>query len=178
MPKDIEAGARLAADMDAASEQRAPVDFRRATMLVNDIETPLRIYRDILGMRVYYDQQLTISGDGLPAGEPGAKARLVMLQANHPWVGMLGIVQYLDPPLPPPPPRQRRLGIGDAVFLMNCDDVRAVHLQLREVQGLFVHSEPRVREFPKPGGGRFRLLGMSFFDPNGYFVELSEWLSR
>ena len=164
--------------MSTDSEKRAPVDFRRTTMLVNDLETPLRIYRDILGMRIYYDQQLTISGQGLPAGTPGAKARLVMLQANDPWVGMLGIVQFLDPPLDPPPPRERRLGIGDVVLLMNCDDVRAAHRQLREVEGLFVHGEPQVREFPKPGGGRFRLLGMSFFDPNGYFVELSEWLSR
>ena len=28
----------------------SPLDFRRVTMMVNEIETPLKIYRDILGM--------------------------------------------------------------------------------------------------------------------------------
>ena len=34
-----------------------PVLIRRTTMLVNDIEPSLQIYRDILGMSVHYDEK-------------------------------------------------------------------------------------------------------------------------
>lgn len=83
-------------------EQRIPADVRRATMLVNDIEAPLKIYRDILGMGVYYDQKIVVEGDMLPAGTPGAKTRLVILKCNDDYIGMLGLLQYIDPPLPEP----------------------------------------------------------------------------
>ncbi|MGI9229639.1 MAG: hypothetical protein ACR2P9_07260 [Gammaproteobacteria bacterium] len=157
---------------------KVPTDFRRATMLVNEIDIPLQIYRDILGMQTYYDDEVTISGVGLPAGEPGSKARLVILQANDPYIGMLGILQYLQPPLPTPPPRAKKLGVGDTVFVMNSDDVETVHKKLCELEGVYIQSEPHVSEYPKPDGGVFRLLGMSFFDPNGYFVEINQWLDR
>ena len=157
---------------------RLPVDFRRVTMLVNEIEAPLRIYRDILGMKAYYDDEVTISGIGLPAGEPGATARLVILQANDPYIGMLGLLQYLRPPLPEPAPKAKKLGVGDTVFVMNHDDVKTAHEKLRAVEGVYIQSEPHESEYPKPDGGVFRLLGMSFFDPNGYFVEVNQWLQR
>jgi catechol 2,3-dioxygenase-like lactoylglutathione lyase family enzyme len=82
-----------------------PVLIRRTTMLVNDIEPSLQIYRDILGMSVHYDEEILVSGDGLPAGEPNSQTRLVMLKCKDDFIGMLGILQYIDPPLPEPPPR-------------------------------------------------------------------------
>lgn len=157
---------------------KVPTDFRRATMLVNEMETPLQIYRDILGMEVYYDDEITMTGDMLPAGEPGNKVRLVILKANDPYIGMLGILQYLDPPLPERDDYPERLGLGDTVFVLNVEDAEAVHRKLPDVPGVRIQSEPHVIEYPKPGGGVFRLLGMSFFDPNGYFIEANQWLSR
>ena len=159
-------------------QAHAPCDFRRVTMLVNEIEQPLKIYRDILGMQVYYDDHVTLTGIGIPAGEPGTKARLVILQANDPYVGMLGILQYLEPPLPEPPEKPKRLGVGDSVFVMNHDDVNTVWSKLKEIEGVYIQSDPREAEYPKPDGGVFRLLGISFFDPNGYFVEVNQWLDR
>lgn len=34
----------------------------------------------------------------LPAGEPGASARLVLLNANDPFIGWIGLMQWTDPP--------------------------------------------------------------------------------
>ena len=157
---------------------KIPTDFRRATMLVNEIEIPLKIYRDILGMEVYYDKEITVSGLGVPAGEAGGKVRLVILQANDPYIGMLGILQYLDPQLPARDDYPKRLGVGDTVYVMNVEDAERVHRELLDVPGVYIQSEPHVTEYPKPGGGVFRLLCMSFFDPNGYFIEANQWLSR
>ena len=157
---------------------KVPTDFRRVTMVVNEMETPLRIYRDILGMETYYDQEILVSGEGLPAGEPNSKTRLVILKCNDPYIGMLGILQYLDPPLPAPPPRPvpNRVQTGEVVFVMHHEDVERCHRELREVEGVHIHAEPRVSEYPKDDGGVFRVKGISFFDPNGYFIELNQFV--
>lgn len=156
---------------------KVPTDFRRVTMLVNEIETPLKIYRDILGMSVYYDQEIVVSGVGLPAGEPDSKTRLVILQCNDPYIGMLGILQYLDPPLPEPVPRPQpnRVRTGEVVFVMHNEDVPAAYEKLRDIDGVEIVSEPHLSEYPKDDGSVFRVLGCSFFDPNGYFIELNQF---
>lgn len=157
---------------------KVPTDFRRATMMVNEIEPALAIYRDILGMEVYYDQEIVVSGTGLPAGEPNARTRLVILQCNDPYIGMLGILQYIDPPLPAPDPRPRpnRVKAGEIVLVLHHQDVAAVYGKLKNVAGIQIHAEPHLSEYPRADGGVFRVLGISFFDPNGYFVELNQFV--
>lgn len=161
------------------SEKKVPTDFRRVTMMVNEIDIPLKLYRDILGMEVYYDQEIVVSGKGLPAGEPDSKTRLVLLQCNDPYIGMLGILQYIDPPLPAPLPRPEpnRVRAGEIVFVMHNEDVEGVYKQLLEIVGIEMVSKPHVSEYPKDDGGVFRVLGISFFDPNGYFIELNQSLN-
>ena len=156
---------------------KVPTDFRRVTMIVNEIEPALAIYRDTLGMTVYYDQLVDVSGIGLPAGEPNSKTRLVILQCNDTYIGMLGILQYLDPPLPDPGPRPSpsRVRTGEVVFVMHNEDVKAAHKRISAIKGVEIVSKPHISEYPKADGGVFRVLGMSFFDPNGYFVELNQF---
>ena len=84
-----------------AESQKFPTDFRRLSMIVDDIDESLKLYRDILEFQVNYDAEVTMSGKALPAGEPGAKARLVLISSNDSWVGWLGLLQWLDPKLPP-----------------------------------------------------------------------------
>lgn len=160
------------------ADKTVPTDFRRVTMLVNDIRPALRIYRDLLGMEVYYDKELTVSGEGLPAGEPDARTRLVILRCNDPYIGMLGILQYLDPPLPEPParPEPNRVRIGEVVFVMHHEDVAGAWERLAGVPGVERVCPPRVSEYPRPDGGVFRVRGISFFDPNGYFIEVNQFI--
>lgn len=157
---------------------KVPTDFRRVTMLVNDINPALEIYRDTLGMSVYYDQEIIVSGKGLPAGEPDSKTRLVILQCNDTYIGMLGILQYLDPPLPDPGPRPvpNRVRTGEVVFVMHNEDVKVAYERIRKIGGVEIVSEPHVSEYPKDDGSVFRVLGISFFDPNGYFIELNQFV--
>jgi hypothetical protein len=60
-----------------AITERVPTDIRRTTIIVRDMEKSLALYRDVLGMKVNYDTVVQTSGVALPAGVPGAKARLV-----------------------------------------------------------------------------------------------------
>jgi hypothetical protein len=89
---------------------------------------------------------------------------------------MLGILQYLDPPLPDPGPRPspNRVRTGEVVFVMHNEDVKAAYKRLKALPGVEIVSEPHISEYPKDDGGVFRILGMSFFDPNGYFIELNQ----
>lgn len=157
---------------------KVPTDFRRVTMLVEDMQPALRIYRDILSMEVYYDQEITVSGQGLPAGEPDSLTHLVILRCNDPYIGMLGLLQYLDPPLPPAldRPKPNRVRAGEVVFVMHHEDVDAVWLELQNIEGLQMVCDPTVTEYPKDDGTVFRVKGISFFDPNGYFIELNQWV--
>ena len=157
---------------------KVPTDFRRVTMMVNEMEQALTVYRDILGMDVYYDEEIVVSGKGLPAGEPDSKTRLVILQCNDPYIGMLGILQYIDPPLPAPEPRPvpNRVKAGEIVFVMHNEDVKAAYGKLKDIDGVEMDCPPEISEYPKADGGVFRVLGISFFDPNGYFIELNQFV--
>ena len=155
---------------------KVPSDFRRVTMMVNQIEPALTIYRDILGMDAYYDEEIVVSGKGLPSGAPDSQARLVILKCNDPYVGMLGIMQYIDPPLPDPGPRPlpNRVRVGEVVFVIHNDNVEVVYEKLKVIQGIEMVAAPHVKEFPKDNGSVIRVMGISFFDPNGYFIELNQ----
>ena len=55
---DIAVGVEKPAD-------RVPTDIRRATIIVRDIETSLKLYRDVMGLKVNYDTVVTTSGVAL-----------------------------------------------------------------------------------------------------------------
>jgi hypothetical protein len=103
---------------------------------------------------------------------------LVMLKCKDDFIGMLGILQYIDPPLPDPPPRPvpNRVQVGESVYVLHHEDVKGAFEQLKDVPGLEMVCDPVISEYPKPDGGVFRVLGISFFDPNGYFVEVNQFV--
>ncbi|MBM3792003.1 MAG: hypothetical protein FJW35_16860, partial [Acidobacteria bacterium] len=75
--------------------------LRRATIVVSDLERSLAFYRDILSLRVFYDQVIDAEATGRLLGVPGAKVRLVSLQAGDSVEGMVGLLSFLTPPARP-----------------------------------------------------------------------------
>jgi hypothetical protein len=66
-----------------------PVDEdKRTTLIVNDADKSLALYKDALGLNVIYDQMIN------SPMEDGKikKRRLVLLQANDDYIGVLGIL--------------------------------------------------------------------------------------
>jgi catechol 2,3-dioxygenase-like lactoylglutathione lyase family enzyme len=158
--------------------RKVPTDFRRVTMVVSDMETALTIYRDILGMEAYFDEQCDVSVPGAPAGDPKAPARLVILKCNDPYVGMLGLMQLHDSPLSEDDARGQRPRFcrGDVVFVLQHENVETAHEKLKEVKGVVIVNEPQVTEFPTASGGVMRVEGIRFFDPNGYFIDINQFI--
>jgi catechol 2,3-dioxygenase-like lactoylglutathione lyase family enzyme len=158
-------------------EKKAPTDFRRVTFIVRDIEASLKLYRDVLGFSLNYDQTLEMSGVALPAGTPGAKARLVLLNANDPYIGWVGMLQWLDPPLADPGPYPKRLGVGGHVLVMNTDDAKARCDQAAALPGVTMTSPARLQIYPgRNGGPDIQVMGCNIFDMDGTFIELNQVL--
>ncbi|WP_299322222.1 VOC family protein [Parasphingopyxis sp.] len=161
----------------AAPDERSPTDFRRSTLIVRDIDASLALYRDVLGFSVNYDTEVTTSGVALPAGEPGARARLVLANANDPWIGWIGFMQWLEPALPDPGPYPTRLGIGDHVMIMNTDDAEARCAAAAEVPGVTMTAPARMQEYPgRDGAPPIRVIGCNIFDPDGNLIEINQLL--
>jgi catechol 2,3-dioxygenase-like lactoylglutathione lyase family enzyme len=157
--------------------ERLPTDIRRVTMIVRNTENSLELYRDVLGMKINYDAIVPMSGVALPAGEPGAKARLVLLNANDPFIGWIGLMEWLDPKLPDPGPYPKRMGIGGHVIVTNTDDVDRRCAMAKAVPGVTFTSEPKLQEYPgRNGGPPIRVKGCNFFDPDGTLIELNQLL--
>lgn len=160
----------------APPSEGVPTDVRRTTLIVRDMEASLRLYRDAVGLKVNYDTVVETSGVALPAGPPGAKARLVLLNANDGWVGWIGLMQWIEPKLPAAP-YPTRMGPGGVVIVMNTDDVVGRCQAAKTVPGVAFTSEPRLQVYPgRNGGPDIRVMGCNFFDPDGILIEMNQIL--
>jgi catechol 2,3-dioxygenase-like lactoylglutathione lyase family enzyme len=161
----------------AKPAERLPTDIRRVTMIVRSIENSLALYRDVMGMKINYDATLPMSGVALPAGEPGAQARLVLLNSNDPYIGWIGLMEWLSPRLADPGPYPKRMGIGSHVIVTNTDDIDTRCAAAAKVPGVTVTAPVRDQQYPGRGGGApIRVRGCNFFDPDGTLIELNQLL--
>lgn len=79
-----------------------PTVLKRTTLVVRDIERSIAFYRNVLGFATAFDQEMTMSGSGYPAGKAGDRIRLAMLTGGDPSGSLIGLLQHLDPALPEP----------------------------------------------------------------------------
>jgi len=146
---------------------------KRTTLIVRDAARSLRFYRDVLGMSVWYDDEVVLSGRGLAAGAAGDRTRLVIMKAQDPVVGMIGLLQWVQPELPGPAGERQRLGIGDVVFVTQSDDVQEAYRRLQE-WGARIHAEPHDFHVRGADGKELVMTSISFWDPDGYFYEMNQ----
>ena len=166
----------VAAGVEKPAE-RIPTDIRRTTLIVRSIENSLKLYRDVFGMKVNYDTVVQTSGVALPAGKPGAKARLVLLNSNDIYIGWIGLMEWLDPPIKASRTYRKRMGPGDHVIVTNTDDVDARCAAAAKVPGVTMTAPVRMQEYPgRNGAPPIRVRGCNFFDPDGTLIELNQLL--
>lgn len=176
---DTEAGpAAPPAGSVLAPETRAPIDIRRVTIVVRDIEASLRLYRDALGMKVNYDEAMTVSGPAFARGRPGRAIRLVLLNANDPWIGWIGLLQYTDPPIRTVRRRPRREhDIGSHIIVTAVADAARACADASAIPGVRLAVPPGVAQYPgRDGGPVIRVLSCHIWDPDGAYLELNQRL--
>ena len=163
-----------AAPVDEA--ERVPLDLRRTTLVVRDIDTSLALYRDALGMKVIYDNAIRTPRSAKTDAEADRAARLVFLRANDDFVGVLGLLEYRKPR------KSQPITIGSfepgtVVLLFNIEDLSTKFAEARSVTGVRVLSEPSRTEYPGYGGkGTIPVMVSVITDPDGFTIELNELL--
>jgi catechol 2,3-dioxygenase-like lactoylglutathione lyase family enzyme len=155
--------------------ERIPVDLRRTTLVVRDIERSLPLYRDGLGLKVIYDQ--LIGGGPQPDGRTlPPTVRLVLLRANDDFIGVLGLMQRLNLEQAPPPPEFRRAGPGGLILVFNIKDLEQRFERIEATPYVTVAEKPRRIDYPAAGGGSIPVLFSAVWDADGNFIELNRLL--
>ena len=161
-----------------ADADRVPIDLRRTTLVVADIDASLAFYRDALGMEVIYDRNIRTPRDAQSDEEAELARRLVFLRANDTFIGVLGLLQYTNPVKPPPHQGAVPFSTGSIVLLFNADDVRSAFSRARGVTGTRVISEPTLTEYPAyDGAGTIKVIVSALTDPDGFVIELNQLLT-
>ncbi|MCU0881366.1 MAG: VOC family protein [Hyphomonadaceae bacterium] len=156
---------------------RNPLDLRRTTLVVRDIETSLALYRDALGMTVEYDQELTSPRLGRAGSDGVNRSRLVLLKANNSFIGMLGLWQFLDQTdFDRRAPMAADFTPGTIVLLFNTADVANAYRAAAASRGVREVSPPTERRYPSPAGDIVVIVSM-LVDPDGHTIELNQLIS-
>jgi len=154
--------------------ERNPLDLRRTTLVVRDMEKSLALYRDALGMSVEYDQELT-SPNLTRAGSDGInRSRLVLLKANDSFIGMLGLWQFLDQTdYDRAAPGPADFTPGEIVLLFNTNNLEQVFPAAAAIEGVRIIGGPTFRAYPSPAGDIEVMVSM-LVDPDGHTIELNK----
>lgn len=154
-------------------QDRVDIDFRRTTLVVRDIETSLRLYRDVLGMKVIYDNMIR-TPPGRPDEETNRIRRLVFLRANDTYVGVLGLLEYQKPRIERPLARDAFVP-GTSVQLFATTDIDAKFIAAQQIPGVEAISAPRIVEYPSyDGTGKIPVKVSIISDPDGFVLEVNE----
>jgi catechol 2,3-dioxygenase-like lactoylglutathione lyase family enzyme len=171
------ATAPLARAEPVASTERVPVDVRRTTLIVRDVDRSLAFYRDALGLKVVYDHEIIRPGRAEDPPGTQRKMRLALLRANDDFVGVIGLLEYTSPRLPDRPNEAARPGIGQVILVINAADLDQRFERVRSTPGVRIASEPTLTEYPSADGkGTIPVRVSALWDPDGYFIELNQLL--
>ncbi len=159
-------------------DQRVPIDLRRTTLVVRDIERSLAFYRDALGMAVIYDNLILTPRDaGLEDAERAL--RLVLLRANDDYIGVIGLLQYFRPVKETVELAGTSFMEGTAVLLFNVEDLTGTFERARNVEGATVIDEPMPVSYPSyDGEGSIDVIVSTIQDPDGFTIELNQLQSE
>ncbi|MBU6212653.1 MAG: VOC family protein [Gammaproteobacteria bacterium] len=146
--------------------ERIPVDLRRTTLVVRDIDRSLPLYRDALGLKVIYDQII------------GGTTRLVLLRANDDFIGVLGLMQRLNLTEPTPEPVFRKAQPGGLILVFNLQDLETRFERIRATAQVTVAEAPKRIDYPGAGGSTIPVLFSAVWDADGNFIELNKILGK
>jgi catechol 2,3-dioxygenase-like lactoylglutathione lyase family enzyme len=147
-------------------DERIPVDLRRTTLVVRDIDRSLPLYRDALGLKVIYDQVI------------GGTTRLVLLRANDDFIGVLGLMQRLKLTESTPEPVFRKAQPGGLILVFNLQDLESRFERIRSTAHVTIAEPPKRIDYPGAGGTTIPVLFSAVWDADGNFIELNKILGK
>ena len=172
-------GLLLSAPADAkpvAEDDRVPLDLRRTTLIVRDIDRSLALYHNALGMTVSYDNMIRTPRDAASDEDSEISRRLTFLQANDDFVGVLGLLEYRKP-RKEQPVSELAFEPGTTVLVFNVEDLDERWEDVISVPGVEVLNEPTLTNYPSyDGSTTIRVMVSVIRDPDGFIIELNQLL--
>ena len=157
--------AGLAVAKPLPGRERIPVDVRRTTLIVRDVDRSLAFWRDALGLTVVYDRVL---------GTAPNTTRLVQLRGNDQFIGAIGLMRRSSDPVGLPVEYERPT-TGEIILVVNATDQETRLEKVRAVPGVKITGEPTRIEYPSPDGkGVIPVMVTYIWDLDGYYVELDK----
>jgi catechol 2,3-dioxygenase-like lactoylglutathione lyase family enzyme len=147
--------------------------IKRTTFMVRDAEKAAQWYESVFGMSRWMDVPFTLSGTQLAAGNAGDQTRLVIMQCEHESIGMIGLLEWVNPKMDAPAVLPTEVTFGQPIFVVESKDARGAIERARAL-GSRIHCEPRDWQVTGADGGLKDMLGVSFFDLDGYFFEVNQ----
>ena len=154
----------------------ATTTVKRTTLIVRDIEVSSKWYEEVLDMSLYYDDTITLGGKGMAAGKKGDVTHLKIYKCSDPVIGMIGLLQWIDPELPAPEEIPTKVDYGNPTFVVDTNNVDEVYKKALTL-GTHIHSEPHEWSVRGADGNMINFITLSVFDPDGYFYEINQRLT-
>jgi pimeloyl-ACP methyl ester carboxylesterase/catechol 2,3-dioxygenase-like lactoylglutathione lyase family enzyme len=145
---------------------------RRTTLIVHDIDASIRFYRDVLGFELWLENRGKVTASSLPADvPPGSPSRFAIMKGRHPWVGMIGLLQYGE--ARPAPPVPARIHPSDTVLMLETHDLAGTYARMQR-SGTPIYRAPETSEVTGAGGARWTATFLFAFDPDGHILEINQ----
>lgn len=145
--------------------------MHRATIFVRDLEKSLKLYRDILGMTIFFDNSWNNDGINAIMATQGETLRAVVLEGSEGFYGKLGIYQLSAESVVKalPPDQSATTKVGDFSVVFVTDQIDDIAMKLKAA-GYPVLSEPS--SFWHRSDYEIQAKEMLFRDPDGVLVNL------
>ncbi len=147
--------------------------IKRTTLMVRDGDAASNWYETVFGMTKWMDTPFTLSGTQLAAGKKGDQTRLIIMKCEHDMIGMIGLLEWIDPKQDAPEELPTEIKFGAPVFVVASEDARGAVERARAL-GSRIHSEPREWSVTGADGKQKDMIGCSFWDLDGYFFEVNQ----
>ncbi len=147
--------------------------IKRTTLMVRDAERAALWYEDVFGMTRWMDVPFTLSGNQLAAGKQGDETRLIIMKAEDDVIGMIGLLEWVEPKQDAPSELPTRIGFGAPIFVVAAEDC-AGSVSRARAAGSHIYCTPHDWEVRGADGVMKRMIGASFFDLDGYFFEVNQ----
>ena len=147
--------------------------IKRTTLMVRDGDRAGHWYETVFGMTKWMDTPFTLSGTQLAAGKKGDETRLIILKCEDDLIGMIGLLEWLDPKQDALAELPTEIAFGAPIFVVAAEDAKAT-LERARALGSRIHCEPREWQVTGADGKQRDMIGCSFWDLDGYFYEVNQ----
>jgi catechol 2,3-dioxygenase-like lactoylglutathione lyase family enzyme len=115
--------------------------IKRTTLMVRDGDRAVNWYETVFGMTSWMDTPFTLSGTQLAVGNKGDQTRLMILKCQDDLIGMIGLLEWLDPKMDAPAELPTTVPFGAPIFVVASEDAKGA-LERARALGSNIFCEP------------------------------------